>query len=72
LGGLLSSVNISRPEMLLYTSFHDRIYIHLILSGMKDTQSKTEPNYITAGLIEALAEIIYRYLKKLDHEAESK
>ena len=35
---------------------------------MKDTQSKTEPNYITAGLIEALVEIIYRYLKQKENE----
>jgi hypothetical protein len=39
---------------------------------MKDAQDKTEPNYITAGLIEALAELIYRHLKQLDHEAQSK
>jgi hypothetical protein len=35
-------------------------------------ETKSEPNYITAGLIEALAELIYRHLKELDHEAESK
>ena len=27
-----------------------------------------KPNYITAGLIEALAEIIYRYLKTKENE----
>lgn len=35
-------------------------------------ETKIEPIYITAGLIEALAELIYRHLKQMDHEAESK
>lgn len=35
-------------------------------------ETKTEPIYVTAGLIEALAELIYRYLKQKEHEAESK
>jgi hypothetical protein len=35
---------------------------------MKDAQNKTEPNYITAGLIEALAELIYRYLKTKEND----
>jgi len=32
-------------------------------------ETKSEPNYITAGLIEALAELIYRYLKQKEYEA---
>lgn len=35
-------------------------------------ETKIEPNYITAGFIEVLAELIYRHLKQMDHETESK
>lgn len=41
-----------------------------MLKDVTKMRSKSEPNYITAGLIEALAELIYRYLKTKENDRQ--